>query len=247
MSYNRTKCPLAFTMVELLVVVAIIMVLLSILLPSFKVARRAAISSICQSNLAQQATTAIIYGHDFGGDLPPQQKWNNILKPNHFSRYFRYHSAWRNLGFAWESGHLVDARILYCPGQRFEGFMLKTYSDPSFPSNARPGGTYHLPTPAIRFSYNFNPQATSEKNRERMFTDVGSLTARGVFGVDVIEYVEAISHPGPSWNVVRGDSSVGNAVAAEVEQVIRQDPIGMRNHRYAKFDELLRILLDRSR
>ena len=59
-----------FTLVELLVVVAIIAVLIAILLPSMRKAREAARTVVCQSNLRQQMLLLIQYTADDRGYFP---------------------------------------------------------------------------------------------------------------------------------------------------------------------------------
>ena len=53
-----------FTLIELLIVVAIIGILVSILLPSLMKARKKAESAVCKSNLKQLSITLTIYSHD---------------------------------------------------------------------------------------------------------------------------------------------------------------------------------------
>jgi prepilin-type processing-associated H-X9-DG protein/prepilin-type N-terminal cleavage/methylation domain-containing protein len=61
---------LAFTMIELLSVIAIIAVLISLLMPILKNARDAATSQICLNNLKQSGITLSLYGTDYSGWLP---------------------------------------------------------------------------------------------------------------------------------------------------------------------------------
>ena len=62
---------LAFTLVELLVVVAVIALLLAMLLPALGEAREAARQTVCGSNLRQLYIVTYMYSTDHGGSLPP--------------------------------------------------------------------------------------------------------------------------------------------------------------------------------
>lgn len=60
-----------FTLVELLVVVAIIGILIALLLPAIQAARESARRSACSNNLKQFATTIQIYADTHSEELPP--------------------------------------------------------------------------------------------------------------------------------------------------------------------------------
>lgn len=61
----------AFSLVELLVVIATFATLLSLLLPSLGSAREAGRSTVCLSNLRQAAIAVTSYAYDFRGVAPP--------------------------------------------------------------------------------------------------------------------------------------------------------------------------------
>lgn len=67
---NRAPRSAAFTLIEVLVVVAIIALLISILLPSLAQARESARTSLCLANLKQLAGATQMYTNDGKGQLP---------------------------------------------------------------------------------------------------------------------------------------------------------------------------------
>lgn len=69
----------AFTLIEILVVVAIIAILVAILIPSLAKARDQARRASCSSNLHQQGLGLVTYGESFKGSMPVRGFWSYTL------------------------------------------------------------------------------------------------------------------------------------------------------------------------
>ena len=66
----RTRFRHAFTLVELLVVIAVIAIVAGLLLPALSQARRQAQSSVCKNNLRQMGLATMLYVEDNGDRFP---------------------------------------------------------------------------------------------------------------------------------------------------------------------------------
>src|SRR3569833_2340049 len=70
MRRRQNNLEAAFTLVELLVVIGIVVLLIAILLPALSVARANSRAVACLSNLRQMAVAAQAYCNDNGGRFP---------------------------------------------------------------------------------------------------------------------------------------------------------------------------------
>ncbi len=82
---NQGRLPRGFTLVELLVVISIIMILMSMLMPSLARAKAKAQQIKCVSNMRQLGMAASMYAADYNGEYParriPTNAWPHKLKP----------------------------------------------------------------------------------------------------------------------------------------------------------------------
>ena len=97
-----------FTLVELLIVIAIIAMLASMLLPALRNAREKAKRSVCISNLRQTGMALLMYAQDYNGNFPTFDTW-------HWDPGAMKNEAGRcNVGLL-EPNYISDYDIFYCP------------------------------------------------------------------------------------------------------------------------------------
>jgi len=89
-----------FTLIELLIVIAIIAILLSILLPSLFKAREKAKRAVCASNQKQVYTSSVIYSND------NDHKYPHRMPANHWP-FGHYNSRNDGAGFTWVFGEIL--------------------------------------------------------------------------------------------------------------------------------------------
>lgn len=100
-----------FTLLELLIVVAIIAILVSTLLPSLSKAREEAKKTVCISNVSQQTKGLFLFRNAYNGMVPLQHGTNN--KRN--SGYIRHQERWMNSGVLYQAGLYEALDSLACP------------------------------------------------------------------------------------------------------------------------------------
>jgi len=112
----------AFTLIELLTVVAIIAMLIAILMPSLRRSRMVAKRAICASHLHQQGVMLYAYAYDFRVKYPTEPTPNPSLVPDHWPigglTLDNNHdpAGWALLA---AKGYADDPRVFYCPSARY--------------------------------------------------------------------------------------------------------------------------------
>ena len=139
----------AFTLVELLVVIAIIAILAAILLPALHRARQQAQQAVCLSNLRQLGTVYLVYATNSAGQIPigysNGMPWNG---------YF----LWDGIDYPL-AGRIFKAKLLkdsprayYCPSQVDARWQFDTTPNPWPSQTANPPSTLQ-----VRVGYTCRP------------------------------------------------------------------------------------------
>jgi prepilin-type N-terminal cleavage/methylation domain-containing protein len=123
------------TLIELLIVLAIMMLLVTILLPSFARAREATRRTVCVSQLKQIGTGLFSYAFENDNTAPPVMgRIGSIAPRTLLSRSGEY----VNLGLLMAQKSLADPRAFYCPSQT----QFSYASNPEYLPAATIAGSY---------------------------------------------------------------------------------------------------------
>lgn len=126
------KSPEAFTLIELLTVIAIIGILAGIMIPTMSSVRARARVATCGSNLRQIAIANIAYANENKGHFPPlptQIKLNQgtyIIGSTPSGK-----GTWLNMGELVQYGYITDGRIFYCPTITDDSYRYETQWGPN--------------------------------------------------------------------------------------------------------------------
>jgi prepilin-type N-terminal cleavage/methylation domain-containing protein/prepilin-type processing-associated H-X9-DG protein len=186
----------AFTLVELLVVIAVIAILAALLLPALSRAKVSADGAVCKNNLRQIGLALRLYLDDFSG-YPPvlamDGSWWNRLQPYTRSQLPDYNLA---------TGAPVPRSGIYaCPGfNRVPGAYV---GGPGTP----PGSA-----PSIAYGYNrtgvgFNAVATREP--ETASQGIGGVTGHDEGAVPATRLTRESEVIKPSDMIAVGDATLG--------------------------------------
>lgn len=125
-----------FTLVEMLMVVALIALLIALLLPSLGKAREMSRRMVCLSDLHQQQTAVMAFGTDHARRLPPDQhlRWGPgigggalMMVPAVYN--LAPYGNYAGQGILMRMGYLPnDGLVLYCPSFSYPDMQLKAFT-----------------------------------------------------------------------------------------------------------------------
>lgn len=193
-----------FTLVELLVVVAIISLLIALLLPALGRAREAARMISCSSNLRSNVLAIQMYAEDYGRMIPYTPA-NQGTPP----RFWSY--AWAEWGMSDTNGYrgpglLVHGRylsspgVLYCPSQEVDLYLYRYQDYASWPSNADDSNTF------TQISYDFLPYHKDGVRQQLRFDEYGRRALMNDRATSVVTQA-SLAHT-DAWNAVYADGHV---------------------------------------
>lgn len=118
MTFDRSKRNrAAFTLIELLTVIAIVGVLAGILIATVGSVRANARTAVCQSNLRQMGAAFLLYAADNRGQLPMPQENGVIWPQNTWMHKLQPHLEQRKVRTTTENVQLAFGGVFGCPAK----------------------------------------------------------------------------------------------------------------------------------
>ena len=165
--HNLRRHDPGFTLIEVLVVVAIVALLISILLPSLQHARRQAQGAVCLSNLRQMILAAHSYTTAYAGRYPIYA--DTVTVPD-----FEFTNYDRKIDYAWDYTRIEDTTTgitLLRPGLLWQGQTNEEiHQCPSFTGSAN-----WADDPYTGYNYNTSYVGTFQKKKIRSVGPDGTV------------------------------------------------------------------------
>jgi prepilin-type N-terminal cleavage/methylation domain-containing protein len=213
----------AFTLIELLIVIAIIAILAAMLLPVIAQARRKALRAQDINNMREICQGSFMYASDFNDWYPIceigsgfSQSGVNGLGGIHYTRYLcwggsltanetipqSYQTFDQNEGLLYGGGQVANPNAFFCPLLGDTALQPTAYSTPRFMSSDT--------APAVRSPYMFNPRVANPASTKPPVRKYNKTTDARQLDIFILDYIDAGSVP----NTGSADAaSTGSGVA----------------------------------
>jgi len=213
----------AFTLIELVVVIAIISLLAALLLPSLRIAVESARRKTCASNIRELGLNIVNYSNDYDGLMPGNGLDNKVSNPSWGDMiFYSYAGGWTNLGLLYASGsstenydrmdYIPNGELYFCPSAQDEDRRWEDY-EPWPNDKKKSWGSYIFPS----YSYNLRADnlAGSWQGQTRKFEKYDNLPPDEVLLSDDFSDLN-VAHTDPrGFNTMRPDGSVRFVIADE--------------------------------
>lgn len=146
----------AFTLLEILITIAIIAILSSMLLPALQKAREMGRQTVCSNNLKQLGAAFMLYIQDWDGFFPPciSETGDIIVWPQYLASYIKPGLStpctlgeWQDNFCIFETTWVIKKNTIFrCPSHRIEGngYWWGSYGYHSFASASEGTFPYYL-------------------------------------------------------------------------------------------------------
>jgi prepilin-type processing-associated H-X9-DG protein len=122
-----------FTLVELLIIIAIIAILASLLMPALSKARNRGKSVVCQNNLKQIFLAEMSYAGDYSWFTAGCSYPNELFKQDYWSQKLRPYLGSTTVPTSWdEENGLRKIPPLWCPSTEPDGRDTSSYAESTF-------------------------------------------------------------------------------------------------------------------
>ena len=189
-----------FSLLELMVVLAITSILTALLFPGMRAARDSAHRLMCASNMRQLGTAVILYAHDYRERLPHSElaargQMLDRMGLNAISEAFPARKELDGLGKLFQFGRYCDSpKCLYCPSHR----NSHTYETNA---NGIQSSTEHVYSNQPMMFSNYQYVATNDEPKLHLLSDDMILLSDG------FRTKQDFNHR-VGMNTIRGDGSI---------------------------------------
>lgn len=108
-------CARGFSLVDVLVTIAVIAVLIGLLLPTLSGVREATRQIVCRSNVRQHGFGIALFADDRNGNIPSSIFAGQQPNLTTYARTTDVNQPWEGLGHLFNEGYLNAGGVFYCP------------------------------------------------------------------------------------------------------------------------------------